>query len=171
MKILLIGYMGSGKSTIGKELSKNVGIPFYDLDKIIEENEKDTIKNIFKNKGEVYFRKIESLIFKNFVSNNDEFILALGGGTPCYGNNHEILKQEGVLSFYLKGSIVTLTERLLNEKQNRPLISNLNKEELEEYITKHLFDRSYYYLQAQNIISIDNKSIRVICEEINNKLT
>lgn len=163
--------MGSGKSTIGKELSKIVGIPFYDLDQIIEETEKVTIKELFANKGEIYFRKIESLIFRNFISNTSSFILALGGGTPCYANNHEVLQQDGVKSFYLKGSIATLTNRLSFEKEHRPLIAKLSEEALEEYIRKHLFDRSYYYLQSKQVISIDDKSIEVINKEIVEELT
>ena len=169
MKIILVGYMGSGKSTIGKELSKIVRIPFYDLDKIIEETEKESVKNIFKNKGEIYFRKIESILFRNFVNNNESFILALGGGTPCYANNHEILQQNSVQSFYLKGSVSTLMNRLL--KENRPLIANLTEAELEDYIKKHLFDRSYYYLQSKEVISIDAKNVEAIIKELQERLT
>ena len=171
MKIILVGYMGSGKSTIGKKLSKIVEIPFYDLDEIIQNTEEESIKNIFSVKGEIYFRKIESIIFRKFVDNTEDFILALGGGTPCYANNHEILQDDNVISFYLKGSISTLTNRLQKEKENRPLIANLSESELEEYISKHLFDRSYYYLQSKHVISIDNKSIEEINEEIKQKLT
>lgn len=171
MKIVLIGYMGSGKSTIGKEVAKNVGIPFYDLDKIIEDREEDTVKNIFKRKGEIYFRKKESIVFRDFIQNNDTFILALGGGTPCYANNHEVLKNEDIVSFYLKGSIKTLSNRLEDEKKNRPLIASLSKDELDDYIRKHLFDRSYYYLQSKYIISIDEKSIEEITNEIILRLT
>lgn len=162
--------MGCGKSTIGKELSKIVGIPFYDLDEIIQDSEEESIKNIFSKKGEIYFRKIENLIFKNFINNNDSFILALGGGTPCYANNHEILQQSDIRSFYLKGTIDTLTNRLLKEKYNRPLIANLSELELKDYITKHLFDRSYYYLQSKYIIAIDNGTVAEICNEISAKL-
>lgn len=162
--------MGCGKSTIGKELSKNVGIPFYDLDEIIQNSEGQSIKNIFSEKGEIYFRKIESLIFKNFISNNENFILALGGGTPCYANNHEVLQETGIHSFYLKGSVGTLTNRLLKEKENRPLIANLSEFELNDYIRKHLFDRSYYYLQSKVVIPIDDKPIETICNEINSNL-
>ncbi len=168
MKIILVGYMGSGKSTIGKKLSIFVGIPFYDLDEIIEEREQKSINSIFKENGEIYFRKIESQIFNEFISENNHFILALGGGTPCYANNHLALQNEDIHSYYLKTSVDTLTKRLYSEKENRPLISNLNSEELNEYIRKHLFDRNHYYLQSKYIINTDNKSIDEICEEISN---
>lgn len=166
MKIILVGYMGSGKSTIGKALSNFVRIPFYDLDEIIEETEKKSINLIFQEHGEIYFRKIESSIFNQFINENDNFILALGGGTPCYANNHLALQNEDVNSFYLKTSVETLTERLNEEKENRPLISSLNKEELNDYIRKHIFDRSHYYLESKHIISIDNKSINEVTNEI-----
>ena len=166
MKIILVGYMGSGKSTIGKHLSNFVRIPFYDLDEIIEKDEKKSIKSIFKENGEIYFRKIESKTFNNFIKENDNFILALGGGTPCYANNHLALQNEDVNSFYLKASVDTLTERLNSEKENRPLISNFSETELNDYIRKHLFDRSHFYLESKHVISIDHKSIEEITNEI-----
>ena len=165
-KIVLIGYMGSGKSIVGKNISKTIGIPFYDLDEIFENEEQSTIKNIFQGKGEVYFRKKESQVFREFLKNNDNFILALGGGTPCYANNHELLNQDGVVSIYLKAAIDTLVKRLNCEKSKRPLIADLNEAELEDYIRKHLFDRGYYYLQAKHVVSVDNKSVTEISAEI-----
>lgn len=170
MKILLLGYMGSGKSTVSKRLAQILGLAFYDLDEIIESFEGCSISEIFKNKGEIYFRKIESQVLKEFVANRNDFVLALGGGTPCYANNHEILKNEGIQSFYLKGAVDTLFERLESEKSERPLIAHLNANELEDYIRKHLFDRSYYYFQAKQIVSIDFKSIDQIVLEIEKKL-
>lgn len=170
MKIILVGYMGSGKSTIGKKLSTFVGIPFYDLDEIIEKIEKRSIEIIFKEKGEIYFRKLESQIFQNFLNENNHFILALGGGTPCYANNHLALQNDDIHSIYLKASVNELTERLILENQNRPLISNFNKEELNDYIRKHLFDRSHFYLQSKQIINTDNKSAEEITKEITSTL-
>ena len=170
MKIVLVGYMGSGKSTIGKIISKNVRIPFYDLDTVIEEKQQMTIKAIFETKGEIYFRKQESAILNSFLTENNSFVLALGGGTPCYANNVEVLQNSEIVSVYLKGSVETLTERLKNEKALRPLLASLTNEELEDYIRKHLFDRSYYYLQAKHVVSIDNKSIAEIVSEIENVL-
>lgn len=167
MKIILVGYMGSGKSSIGKVLSNFVRIPFYDLDEIIEKKLNQSINSIFKEKGEIYFRKTESTVFNQFISENNNFILALGGGTPCYANNHLVLQNHDITSIYLKSSVDTLTERLNLEKENRPLIHNLNKEELHDYIRKHLFDRSHYYLQSKYIINVDNKTIDEIVNEIN----
>jgi shikimate kinase len=165
-KIILLGYMGCGKSTIAKLLAEKVSLPYLDLDEIIEKRENVAVKNIFSEKGEIYFRKLEHDIFSDLMKNQDDFILSLGGGTPCYANNHELLKGENVFSIYLNGSIPTLYERLINENENRPLIADKSEKELKEYIAKNLFDRSYYYNQAQFKVVIDGKSAKEITNEI-----
>lgn len=157
-KIILLGYMGSGKSTIAYLLSEKTQISVYDLDKIIEERVGMSVKNIFDQKGEIYFRKLEHQIFKELISSDEQMILSLGGGTPCYANNHEMLNGSNIISFYLKASIETLFSRLLSIKDNRPLIAEQEKEEMKEYIAKHLFDRSYYYNQATHVVVVDNQS-------------
>lgn len=167
IKIVLLGYMGSGKSTIAHLLSEKTQIEAFDLDEIIEERAGLSIKNIFEQKGEVFFRKLENQIFKEFISSEKDTILSLGGGTPCYANNHELLNGGGVISFYLKASIETLYERLLSFRDNRPLIAEQEKEEMKEYIAKHLFDRSYYYNQATHIVSVDKKTPEEVTAEIN----
>lgn len=167
IKIVLLGYMGSGKSTIAHLLSEKTQIKAFDLDKIIEERAGLSIKNIFEQKGEVFFRKLENQIFKELISSEKEMILSLGGGTPCYANNHELLNGDGVVSFYLKASIETLYGRLLSIRDNRPLIAEQEEEEMKEYIAKHLFDRSYYYNQATHIVSVDGKSPEEVSAEIN----
>ena len=165
-KIILLGYMGCGKSTIAKSLATNVGLPYLDLDEIIEKRENSTVKKIFSEKGEIYFRKLEHNIFTELIKNQDSFILSLGGGTPCFANNHELLKGENVFSIYLNGSVATLYNRLRNANAERPLIANKSPEEMKEFIAKNLFDRSFYYNQAQYKINIDNKSVEVILAEI-----
>jgi shikimate kinase len=165
-KIILLGYMGCGKSTIAKLLANSTSIPYLDLDEIIEKHENSSVKNIFSEKGEIYFRKLEHQIFANLIQNPDSFILSLGGGTPCYSNNHEFLKSKGVISIYLSASIPTLYERLLNPNTERPLIANKNPEEIMEFIAKNLFDRSYFYNQAQYKINVDGKSPVEIISEI-----
>ncbi len=166
IKIVLLGYMGSGKSTIAHLLSEKTQIEAFDLDEIIEERAGLSIKNIFEQKGEVFFRKLENQIFKELISSEKEMILSLGGGTPCYANNHELLNGDGVVSFYLKASIETLYGRLLSVRDNRPLIAEQEEEEMKEYIAKHLFDRSYYYNQATHIVSVDGKSPKEVSAEI-----
>jgi len=162
--------MGSGKSIITRLLSESLGISYIDLDEIIEKKTQQSIKNIFKTKGEIYFRKIEHEIFRDFMINPEEMILSLGGGTPCYANNHEFLNGEGVVSIYLRASIDTLYDRLKSESDKRPLVANKSEEELREFIAKHLFDRSYYYNQATLKFDVDDKSPQMIVEEIKGKL-
>lgn len=165
-KIILLGYMGSGKSTIGKILAKHLHLLFIDLDLEIEKKLNMSIKEIFKTKGEVYFRKIEHQLLHSIVAENDNFVLSLGGGTPCYANNHLVLQEAGICSIYLKGSIKTLAERLEKEKEHRPVLNNNTDDTLETFIAKHLFDRSYFYYQAKHIITIDNKTPDELIKEI-----
>lgn len=170
LKIVLVGYMGSGKTTIGKLLSEKAGIPFYDLDAIIEKNTQKTISELFSELGEIRFRKLEHETFKDFLNTKENFVLALGGGTPCYANNHLFLQQEDVASFYLKASIKELSKRLLTEKKHRPLIAKLDDAEFEEFIAKHLFDRSYFYHFAKDVISVDSKRPSELADEIIERL-
>ncbi len=165
-KIILLGYMGCGKSTIAKLLAEKVNLPYLDLDEIIEKRENATVKSIFSQKGEIYFRKLEHEILTDLMKNGNSFILSLGGGTPCYANNHEFLKGEHVFLIYLKGSVATLYDRLRNANTERPLIADKNPEEMKEFIAKNLFDRSFYYNQAQYKINIDVKTIEAILAEI-----
>ncbi len=167
MKIILLGYMGSGKTTIGIQLARKLFLNFTDLDDFIEEKEQQSIKEIFKQKGEIYFRKIEHKYLKQFINENESYVLSLGGGTPCYAGNLDlILKDKKSLSFYLRGSIPTLFKRLSENKFKRPLISDLSDDQLTEYIAKHLFERSLFYDKATHKISIDNKDIQEIVTEI-----
>ena len=169
-KIILLGYMSSGKTEIGKLLAKKLDLPFYDLDHLIENEEQKSVTEIFNDRGEIYFRKREHEIFKQQVEKQEEFILSLGGGAPCYANNHLFLQNEDVLSVFLKASVETLVERLKTGKKQRPLIANLNDEELAEYIAKHLFDRNYYYNHSKKTVVVDGKSPLDVVEEITKQL-
>ncbi|MFP4846368.1 shikimate kinase [Winogradskyella sp. PE311] len=172
MIVVLMGYMGSGKSTIGKELAKILNYEFIDLDQYIEDEELNLVSDIFSAKGEIYFRKQETKYLKKIINSSDDMVLALGGGTPCYGNNLMLLANNNkVLSFYLNLSIPKLVKRLFEERENRPLISYLNSEdEMQEFIGKHLFERSQFYRQADFIINSDDKSIKDVTEKILLKL-
>ncbi len=166
MKIVLVGYMGVGKTSLGKKLEKKVGFSCYDLDELIEKSENSTIETIFKDKGEVYFRKVEHELFKTFIERDEDFILSLGGGTPCYANNHLLLQRDDIISIYLKASVSALVEKLKNKRAKRPLIKNLSKDELQEYIAKHLFDRNFYYQNAKFKVNVDGKKKKEIVKEI-----
>ena len=165
MKVILLGYMGSGKSTISNILAGKLGIDTLDLDDYISKKENDSISNIFKNKGEIYFRLKENTYLNELLNSERSFVLALGGGTPCYANNIDLIKSMSI-SIYLKANINTLFNRLEKETANRPIISDLNDDKLIEFIAKHLFERAPFYEQADHIISIDNKSIDQIVDEI-----
>ena len=163
--------MGSGKSSVGKKLADVLGFHYFDLDDFIQEKEGKSIKEIFSIKGEVYFRKIESKYLSEIISSSNS-VISLGGGTPCYGNNMQTIKNSEITSsIYLKASLTNLTDRLFLEKNNRPLIAHIeDKGELQEFIGKHLFERSMYYNQSDITINTDRISVDEVVETIVLKL-
>lgn len=169
MKIVLLGYMGCGKSSISRALSKSLNLKRIDLDDYIEAKENKTIADIFKDSGEIYFRKLETSCLLELLENNEDFILSLGGGTPCFGKNMEIINQKSK-SVYLSANIPTLVARLLPEKNKRPLIARISDDELPEFIGKHLFERRHFYLQAKIAVSVDQKSVQKITDDIMSEL-
>ncbi len=170
MKIFLTGYMGSGKSVIGKKLAESLKYSYVDLDEQIEVIEGVRIDDIFNEKGELYFRKLENKILMDVLEETADLVVSLGGGTPCYGDNFEEIKNSGK-TIYLKASVQELTERLFPEKLYRPVISHLETRELlEEFVRKHLFERAFYYNQSDIIVKVDKKKPEEIVREIEEKL-
>ncbi len=167
MKIILLGYMASGKTSVGKKLAKRLNLPFIDLDDYISLQEKLSVTSIFKEKGEIYFRKKETHYLKELLESNQNFVLALGGGTPCYGGNLKIIHKYAN-SFYLKQSLKSTYIKLSKSKNKckRPLIANISNDDLKEFIAKHLFERASYYEQAANTIIVDDKTKKEIAKEI-----
>ncbi len=168
MNIFLMGYMGSGKSNVGRELALILGYNLVDFDTYIESNEGRTISEIFEVKGEIYFRKKESEYLKQLIASKTEnTVIALGGGTPCYGTNLEQIKNTGSLILYLNTSVQELTARLWTERSKRPLIQGQeSKENLEVFIRKHLFERAFYYNQGTHSIKTEDKATTEIVQEI-----
>jgi shikimate kinase len=172
MKIILIGYMGSGKTTIGKYLSEVLDYKFIDLDQAVENEEQQTISELFSKKGEIYFRKKERTILEKILSSNTNIVLAIGGGTPCFGDTMSFIKSsKDTISIYLKSSHNELTDRLFNKRLKRPLIAHITSPELlNDFIKKHLFERSYFYNQSEIKLSTDNLTIATVVSEINKEI-
>ena len=171
--IFLIGYMGAGKTVIGKSLSKYINYNFYDLDNFIETMEKKKISEIFNDHNQVYFRKLENKYLKILSKKKESKIISLGGGTPCFTNNIKILDSTpNSIKIYLKASVNCLIKRLKDGKSKRPLISHIkSNKDLKEFISKHLFDRTIYYENADVKLSVDNLKINEIVRLISNILT
>ena len=165
MIISLAGYMGCGKSHIAKMLSHKLNFKLVDLDEKIVQQQGRTIAEIFAEKGEIGFRRIERDTLHVLLQSEENIILSLGGGTPVYYDNIEIINQKSE-SFYLRASVATLTERLKPQKSHRPIIAHISDDGLPEFISKHLFERAPYYAQCRHQLITDHKTPENIAEEI-----
>lgn len=152
-KIFLIGMMGSGKTFWTKKIAKWIKSAGYDLDDLIEMTEEKTISEIFEEDGEDYFRKLEAKILRWFTEKK-KYVLAAGGGTPCYHENMNWMKKEGVV-IWLDESVEVLVQRLAAEKAHRPLIAHLSNEEIAQFIQQKLVERHAYYQQANYRLTSD----------------
>ena len=165
-KIVLLGYMGSGKSTLGSVLALKLGYKFIDLDDFIEAIEQKDIKMIFEEHGAIYFRKVERLALEQVLNQKEKTVIALGGGTPCYYNNMQLINLNST-SIYLNMSVKELTDRLWEERHHRPLIAGIRSiEELQEFIGKHLFERSAFYQEAHISLLIKSKTVNDVLDDI-----
>jgi len=171
MNIVLLGYMGSGKSTIGQILARKLNYNFIDFDDFLQEREKMTIKEIFNVKGEIYFRKLENKYLKEVLEIQPASVISLGGGTPCYGDNMEIIKDSGHATVYIKVAVEELTARLWKARAARPLLAHQDTpEKMDEFVRKHLFERSFYYNQASVKVLVDGRSALKVAHEIKARL-
>lgn len=166
MVIALVGYMGSGKSTVGRALAASLGTAFADLDDYLESRLGQTIPEVFQSRGELFFRKKEHELLREWLEANRSGVLALGGGTPCYAGNMDMLLGHTPYVVYLQMSVPGLVARLREEQLQRPLVAHLPAEELPEFIGKHLFERAPFYARAPYTIICDHQSPEAIVEEI-----
>jgi shikimate kinase len=146
MKFFLIGMMGTGKSFWAKKMAKKIKSGAYDLDHLIESLEDKTITELFAEDGEAYFRQAESKILRWF-GEKKSFVLATGGGTPCFNDNMQWMNKEGI-TIWIDSPVELLVERLLPEKAHRPLIRDLSDAQLADFLSGKLLERSPYYQQA-----------------------
>ena len=167
--IIIIGYMGAGKTTVGKALAKELGIMFYDLDWYIESRMRKTVKQIFDEMGEEGFRQIEHNMLHE-VAEFENIVLACGGGTPCFYDNMDYLNAQGE-SVYLKATPQVLVKHLQMGHVERPLLKGKSEEQLCAYIEESLQKREPFYSKAKHILDVDlldnhtkiQCSVRLIC--------
>lgn len=157
-RIIIIGYMGSGKTTVGHALSQELGLPFYDLDWYIETRMHRTVKQIFDEKGEDGFRKIEHNLLHE-VAEFEDVIISCGGGTPCFFDNIDYINRQGE-TVYLKCTTDVLYKHLKMGKTVRPLLLNKTPDEVKTFIETQLKQREPFYAKAKHIVDVslmDNK--------------
>ena len=153
VRIIIVGYMGSGKTTVGKALSTALGLPFYDLDWYIESRMRKTVAQIFAERGEEGFRKIEHNMLHE-VAEFEDVIISCGGGTPCFFDNMEYMNQQAE-TVYLQASPEVLYGHLSMGKTVRPLLVGKSKVELLSFIKEQLDKRVSYYMQAKHVLNVD----------------
>lgn len=149
-RIFLIGFMGSGKTTMGSRLARLIGYEFVDMDQMIEETARMTVPGIFSEHGEKVFRKWEHDILQELCQ-HEKVVIATGGGAPCHGDMMSLMNKNGT-SIYIKLSPSDLKERLMQSKSERPLIKGKTEQELLDFITSKLEEREKYYNRANLII-------------------
>ena len=151
-RIILIGYMGAGKTTVGKALAQDLQLPFYDLDWYIEERFRHTIPQIFAEKGEDGFRRVEQNVLHE-VAEFEDVVISCGGGTPCFFDNMEYMNRQA-MTVYLKASPDVLFQHLKLGKTERPLLKGKTDEELKAYIQASLATREPFYSRARYTLDV-----------------
>ncbi|MBO4874260.1 MAG: shikimate kinase [Bacteroidales bacterium] len=151
MRIFLVGFMGAGKSVIGRRLAKSLDLSFYDLDEEIESRYKMSVSSIFQKYDEACFRKLETTVLESF-SEKDKFVLSCGGGTPCFGNNMELMNSLGT-TIYIKVQTEELSSRISASYHKRPLTEGKSDAELADYVAATLKAREPFY--AKSKITVD----------------
>jgi shikimate kinase len=157
-RLFLVGYMGAGKTTLGKLLAKKLNLHFLDVDLFIENRYHKSITAIFEEKGEAEFREIERQILQEIIG-FENVIIATGGGLPCFFDNMDLMNQTGI-TIYLRTGVEELTKRLKSSKQKRPLIKGKTLEELKDFIETSLKKREIFYNKASIIFDTDTFSAK-----------
>ena len=170
MYIYLIGFMGCGKSTVGKKLANKLQYKFLDIDEMIQKREDTTIEKIFQNKGETYFRQLENKYLRKLPEKSGNYVIATGGGLPCHDGNIDYMNESG-LTVYLKMNTGQLFYRLKHAKKKRPLLQNKTENEVVEYIETKLKEREPFYCKAKIVFDAFNLKISDLVEQINQHYT
>lgn len=170
MKLFLIGYMGCGKSSLGRKLAHRAGYTFVDMDNLIESREGASIADIFHYAGEEYFRRLEQNVIEELATMQDNVVVSTGGGVPAWQDNMERMNAVGE-TVYLRRTAKQIASRLSpHGRQKRPKLRGLNDEELVEFMTKNMAEREPYYAKARHIIECSAHSDDEIIDIILSKL-
>lgn len=164
MKLFLIGYMGSGKTTLGDPLAKRLNIPFIDMDRLLEQREGKSVTRIFEEAGESGFREIERDVLQESVL-PDNFVMATGGGAPCFFDNMDWMNRQGI-TMYLRVPAEEIARRLAQGRSDRPLLRDIPEEELTEVIRERIAQREKFYLQAQLIMEQSDLTVEQLLEAL-----
>ncbi len=151
-RIILIGYMGAGKTTVGRELAKELGLMFYDLDWYITSRMRRTVAQLFEEHGEDGFRQIERNMLHE-VAEFENIVLSCGGGTPCFFDNMDYMNQKGE-TVYLKATPEVLYAHLKMGKGVRPLLLNKTPEQVEAFVKTQLKEREPFYTKAKHTFDV-----------------
>lgn len=164
--MFLIGYMGVGKSTLGKKLALRLGMDFFDSDHFIEKQVGMTVADYFARFGEEQFRKLEHEFILQLEDRR--CVVATGGGLPCFHNNMQLMNERGI-TLYLQRPPKELFQRLRNAKKERPLLAGLSDEDLLGFINDQLKDREYFYLKAKLIVPREDQNVDFIYKKLSHE--
>ncbi len=169
-KVFLIGYMGVGKTTLGKRIANAMDLPFFDLDKEIVKMESRTISEIFSDSGELHFRELETRILKDFCNRKESFVLSTGGGAAASIGNMETMKESGVV-VWLDMPVEKIVSRLA-QGEDRPLLEGIREEERKEFVKAHLSERLPHYQKAHirfDSTNVNAEKLERLVREIHSK--
>jgi len=169
-KVFLVGYMGVGKTTLGKRIANAMSLPSYDLDEEIVKSESKSIKELFENGGEHHFRELESRVLKDFCDQKKSFVLSTGGGTAASQGNMEAMKEAGTV-VWLDIPVDMILSRL-SKSEDRPLLKNVAPEDREEFIKVHFAERQPQYQEAHlkfNAANVNSERLEKLVREIHSK--
>lgn len=159
-RIYITGLPGAGKSYTGQQLAATLGLPFADLDTLIVQQEGKPISAIFDEVGEEGFRKLEADVLRSYSDNNERFVMACGGGTPCFYDNINYMNAKG-LTVYLREDVNVIAQRIANEQYKRPIFSAMGIAEIPQKLRKITIDREPFYLKARLITDADQLATKI----------
>ncbi|MDY0027294.1 MAG: shikimate kinase [Lentimicrobium sp.] len=162
--VFIVGYMGSGKSTVGKKVAGKLGYKFVDMDVLIVDLVGESIPEIFSSKGEDAFRQLERSVLQSLCSRSNT-VVSTGGGAPCFFDNMKLMNNSGI-TVYLNMQVRSLSDRLQKSKLERPLLPAMPADDLEQYISRHLTERIPYYNEARLVVKGENADIDHLVKSI-----